>query len=138
MANDHDILIRISGETYRLQPDKPESIQKIPWAQRKRLIDVLEAIKKAEYVDSADSQESEPESSSQDIKPIKSEQKKAQENVSPPKSAAPDRPPADSDMLMQRLLAEQQGQRKKLPTKAGIYKWFLIIFAVIMLLILLF
>ena len=139
MAKQEDIWVRIDGQTHRLRPDNPESMRQIPWTQRKRLMDVLEVLKKAEYVDL--------ETTSSENNPAV---KTPGHQMSTPKavnaqssSRHTQQPPEhnhssqDSDAMMQRFLAEQKSHKSSIPTKAGIYKWFLIIFAVIFLLVLL-
>ncbi|MCW8870600.1 MAG: hypothetical protein OQK49_07835 [Proteobacteria bacterium] len=138
MNGKDDILLKIDGQTHLLRPDDPESLRKIPWSQRKRLIDVLEQIKKAEYVASN-------VSATEKHRPVK-ELTNRISNVSKDTAATTPQntqqseehhhPPQDSDALMQRFLTEQKKHKSSLPTKASIYKWFLIIFAVIFLLIL--
>lgn len=123
MNKDDDILIRIGGKTHRLHDDNPQSLQKIPWPQRKRLISLLEAMKKADYVELGPTGDSQTQ-----IETLKPET---------PVSANTEKPmPQDSDAMMQRFLAEQQSHKSSIPSKAAVYKWFLIIFAIIFILVL--
>jgi len=146
MPNEDDIIVRINGQTHRLRTGEPESLRKIPWPQRKRLIEVLEAIKKAEYIDPFHAQdatshkpETVPDSSqiSQAItnkpKVVAHSSRKSVNSTSKHNNSA-----LDGDVLMQRFLAEQQTHKSSIPSKSTVYKWFLIIFAVILLLVLVF
>ncbi len=123
MNKDDDILIRIGGKTHRLQDDDPQSLQKIPWPQRKRLISLLEAMKKADYVEPGPTGDSQTQ-----IETLKPETR-VRANAEKPM-------PQDSDAMMQRFLAEQQSHKSSIPSKAAVYKWFLIIFAIIFILVL--
>lgn len=130
MTKDDDILIRIGGKTYRLR-DEAESLRKIPWSQRKRLIEILEAMKQAEYVVVKDQPPPEARTTTA-IKPVATLKPKP---TRPPRPTE-QQPPQDTDAMMQRFLAEQKNYKSSIPTKASVYKWFLIIFAVIFLLVL--
>jgi len=132
MTKEDDILVRIGGQTHRLRVDDPQSLQKIPWSQRKRLIEVLEAMKKAEYIDTATAETAK-------VKPMTDESPTSANKLKPVAQMKPDipNPPIqDSDVMMQRFLAEQKNYKRSIPGKAAIYKWFLIIFTVIFLLVL--
>lgn len=133
MTKDDDILIRIGGKTYRLRDDVV-SLRKIPWTQRKRLIEILETMKQAEYVPAKDQQP--PQSNEISTMPAVAKLKTKQ--AKPEKPATQQQPPQDAEAMMQRFLAEQHGHRSSIPSKTSVYKWFLIIFSVILLLVLIF
>lgn len=136
MPEQDNILVRIDGKTYRLDSDKPASLIKIPWPQRKRLIDILEAMKAAEYVETERSQKAEPQKdqpreSTQAVKLTKDVDSELKQVSTPSNTNA-----QDSDVLMQRFLAEQKNHKHSIPDKRSIYKWFLITFVIIFILVL--
>ncbi len=133
MSKDDDILIRIDGKTYRIREDKPALLKRIPWSQRKRLLSLLEAVKKAEYID-REGPKATPEKPAvkQTISLIK---RRANQSNQVNKNS---NTVLDSDALMQRFLAEQKQHKNTIPGKADVYKWFLIIFTFILLLVLIF
>ncbi|GAA4817744.1 hypothetical protein GCM10011365_12490 [Marinicella pacifica] len=138
MPEKEDILVRIGDKTYRLDSDDPAALKKIPWPQRKRLIEVLEAMKAAEYVDSSRRQKSETlqdqaRQSRQALKRVKDIDSTTSQTATSLNSNT-----QDSDILMQRFLAEQKSYQHNIPDKRSIYKWFLIIFSLILLLVLIF
>ena len=140
MPDNTDILIRIDGQTHRIDPRNPASIKKIPWPQRKRLIEVLESIQAADYV--AREPAPGPDKKTADFDkpgPVPAKQSTEQNALEQTgqTTAQSQSESRDMDAVMQRLLTEQTDQRTKIPSKASVYKWLLIIFAVIYLLILL-
>ena len=126
-----DISISINGKTHRINIDDPAAISRIPWEDRKQLIQVLEAIRQAEHVRPT------PDKS---VKTVQSTQVPALKSVSKP--AKPGKVPQahaeDIDVIMSQLIIEERKNRTQIPDRGVVIKWMLIIFAVIVLLSLLF
>lgn len=141
----NQITITINDKTHRFNVDDVEAIRALPWSERKQLIDLLENIKQAEYVKSADtnfSATASPVSKNQPNgtdQPIISTNK--QQVIKPSKPASqtnaakldPEIKASEKDVddLMTRLILEQKSSHRPVPEKAAVIKWVLLVFAVI-------
>ncbi|KAA3641436.1 MAG: hypothetical protein DWP95_06850 [Proteobacteria bacterium] len=140
MTEKEDIAVTIEGQKYHLDVNRPQSFQQIPWAQRKRLIHLLQLMQAADYVDPEKNKKNDSQQAT-NSKPNQPTQ--LTKKVIKPQLKNPQIPPhqntptQDSDVLMQRFLAEQKSHKHTIPSKASIYKWFLIVFAIIFIVILL-
>ncbi len=123
--------ITINGKTHQLTADNVEAMKQIPWSERKALIQLLEAIKQAEHV-----VKPKPESELPAVQRSMTRIKQATEQ--PPKlDPGVKKSAADVDDIMNQLLM-QQPQKSSVPDKQVVYKWFLIIFVVVVLLSMIF
>ena len=139
--SESNINITIAGKSYQINPQDKASIAQIPWQERKKLIELIEVIKQAEHVNTKSVDSIEEVKSAATVLP------KPQRLVVPQKGASPiekilgdgSRAPAkdDADLIMQQLIMEQKGG-SKIPEKKEVYKWMVGIFAVIILLMLIF
>ncbi len=141
MSKDQIITITINGHTHRFNNGDFEAIKKLPWPERKALIELLENIKQAEYVKPIKDVEVEDAKfevnlQSASVASNTSLSKKAQ-NIAQTKqlnqTLDSQIKPSDKDVdeLMSRLIVEQKQTHSSVPDKASVYKWLLIVFAVI-------
>jgi len=139
------ITITINDRTHRFKADDIEAMRDLPWAERKQLIDLLENIKQAEYI-----QAEKPTELSTDagfnLSPnaaVKSSPKTTATQADQ-SSALPQLDPEiktsekDVDDLMVRLILEQKKNHKPVPDKSSVLKFLLIVFAIIIVLALIF
>jgi hypothetical protein len=126
-----DISISINGKTHRIDIKDPEGIRQIPWEDRKHMIAVLDAIRQAEHV----KQPSQPDIRA--VAPIKTANQTTGQTTRKPEAAAHNKP-EDIDVLMSQLIIEDRKNQTQIPDRVVVIKWMLLIFAVIVLLSLLF
>lgn len=153
--SDEVIQILIGGKAYALKANDPESLKKLPWSDRKQLIELLENIKQAEYVKAAMSRDK--TTINQAKNPVTSVAAKSQvktnhlpatnsndANFKQAQKSQPQLDPSikpsdqDADDLMARLILEQQQHQKPIPDKSAVLRVMLIVFAVIIALMLIF
>ena len=146
------ITITINDKTHQFKAGDVDAMRDLPWPERKQLIDLLENIKQAEYVKSADanfSPTTSPGSKNQSYgsdQAINSTTK--QQVIKPPTPAsqtnAAKLDPAikasdkDVDDLMNRLILEQKGSHQPVPDRSTVIKLLLLVFAIIIALALIF
>lgn len=148
MNKSTDIVIKINNKTHCFNSDDMEAMRQLPWPERKALIELLEKIKQAEYVkpvkevfeddakfvtnpDSAtNSSANLNKKITQNRTPISGYDKKLDPKIKPSD--------ADLDDLMSRFIVEQKQSHQTVPDKSSVYKWLLIVFAVIIGLVLIF
>ncbi len=116
--------ITINGKTHQLSADNIEAMKQIPWPERKELIQLLDAIKQAEHVTKA-KQSVEDKPVRQTITPINKMVKPLPKLDQEVKKSS-----ADVDDIMNQLIIQQQ-QKSSVPDKQDVYKWFLIVFVLI-------
>lgn len=162
MSN-NKITITINGVTHQFQTGDIQAMRNLPWSERKQLIELLESIKQAEFVNAAQSSETtsaiESATSQQQVtlnNSVETEPKKLKSTAKSPNKnqyvkqnishspKAPQLDPSikasdkDADDMMQRLILEQQKDQQRIPDKSAVIKVMLIVFAVIIGLILIF
>lgn len=146
MTDKKPILIRINDKTYKLNPNNLSSLKAMPWEARKELINLLEQVKQAEYVKPQKQPADDEPKSKHDASAVISTEVKRPE-TKPVIASKQQKPtldksvkPSDSDVddIMNRLILEQKSTHQTVPDKSSVYKWFLILFIVIVLLAMLF
>ena len=147
-----EIKITINGTTHTFNNGDEPSVKDMPWSDRKKLIDLLERIKQAEYIKKPELNEQSPDKqTTSDGDQLKADQirqrlKQAKANKTniPPKNVMPSLDPSikasenDVSDLMNRLILEEKQHHKPVPDKSMVVKLFLVIFVVIILLAVLF
>ena len=130
------IKITIDGKTHEFMSGDHQAMKNMAWQDRKKLIDLLETIKQAEYVKEAKSPEIETEklTSTPTIDP----EFKTNKNNSdqPDHTVKPGQ--GDVDALMNRLILEDKKHQSNIPDKSVVIKWMLIILAVVLLIAVIF
>jgi len=126
-----DISISINGKTHRFNLNDPEGIRQIPWEDRKQLIGVLDAIRQAEHV----KQPKQPNIRA--VAPIKPADKTTGQAARQTQTAAQNKP-EDIDVLMSQLIIEDRKNQTPIPDRGVVIKWMLVIFAIIVIISLLF
>jgi|GEM_PF-1375603 len=151
--NETDILIKINGKVHRIIKGDTQAIKKMPWKDRKQLVELLEEIKQAEFIkpkntDGTSSDASlEPSSSVSDIPSNKSRDtatKISQSTIDSIHSTDSKHKPQkldpqvkssekDVDDLMARLILEQKqnNHHQSVPDKSSVIKLLLIVFVII-------
>lgn len=130
------IKITIDGKTHEFMAGDHQAMKNMAWQDRKQLIDLLENIKQAEYINqSTPVQEPEqPES----IKPTLPTQSKSQEKPKVDMDQASRPGQGDVDALMNRLILEDKKHQSNIPDKGVVVKWMLIILAIVLLIAVIF
>ena len=128
------VTIILQGKTYSLKLSDPESIRKIPGAERRQLISVLKEIeiqdKLAENAIRAATEKTSAPTHAKDV---------ASNVIADRQEARPERLGAgDVDELMARLIMEERKNQKPPLTPKTFYKWMVIILLVIVALIYIF
>lgn len=152
------ITFSINDVTHRFNLRDKASIRKIPWQDRKRIIKVIEHIKQAEHVTKKSSEPLTTPTNLPQTNRVQLPQNATSVSVNEAASKltikSTDEPPAalfkhgmepkpeqekdDIDVLMQQLLMQQPPGSNGIPDKKSVYKWFLIVIAVIFFLALIF
>ena len=120
-----NITFIVNGQVYKVDTNNRKSMQKIAAADRLQLIHALETLKNMD----ATEHQAQPELKTPPVPQMQTSA--AQNNPRPHRTGS-----GDADLMMQQLIMEQKQQHKEIPDRNVIYKWFLIIFAVILLLVL--
>lgn len=141
MNDEKDISITINNQSHHFKSNDIEAMRKLPWSERKLLIELLENIKQAEFVKPVkepvfeDANFDEPEEPAIDSSIVLSKKitdKNSLKNVRTKTLDSQVKPSdADVDDLMSRLIVEQKQSSSSVPDKSAVYKWLLIVFAVI-------
>ncbi|WP_223787972.1 hypothetical protein [Marinicella meishanensis] len=143
-----DITITINGETHRFKSGDAEAMQNMPWPQRKKLIDLLESIRQAEFVAAAQSQAAaEPVSPQPSQQPVVS--KTAPKQRQPAATQLKPTPTKPSDLgvdasrqspedLMQQLIMQEKQHSHSIPDRLTVVKYMLAVIVLIILLSMLF
>ncbi len=145
----NDITIKINGQTHQFNTDDTEVIRKLPWQERKQLIELLEKIKQAEYIkpaknDGVEQGVKNATHNSLNKAPVDSSALKVNKthqletnlravDVTSEKKLDPAIKPSEADVdgIMKRLILEQKKQHPTVPDKSIVVKWLLIIAVVI-------
>mgnify|MGYP000398000544 CR=1 FL=1 len=134
--NEEKVTIVISGKRYDIDTSDKESIQAMPWKDRKVLIGLLDTIQQAEHIKPQEpAVEPEPTiEPARKLGPQKTAvQIKAHDLNTKPRLDPEIKPSeADIDSMMERFVMEGQKDRPKIPDKSSIYKLLLIIMAVLL------
>ena len=159
--SENQITITINGKSHQFKAGDVDAMRDLPWSERKQLIELLENIKQAEYVKAAKSESDPIEAHTKyesDTKSDASFQNNSTDSTSinhidlnqaslkSPKNTAstPQLDPSikasekDADDVMARLILEQKQHHKPIPDKSSVLKVMLIVFAVIIVLMLIF
>ncbi|WP_154224052.1 hypothetical protein [Marinicella rhabdoformis] len=128
--SENKVTIVLSGKRFDLNLNDKASIQEMPWKDRKQLISLLETIKEAEHIKPKAEDKIQPDNHVANIN--------SEPATTPPPTTAvkldPEVKPseADIDSMMERFVMEGQKDRPKIPDKSSIYKFLLIIMAVLL------
>ena len=142
----NQITITINGVTHKFQTGDVDAMRDLPWSERKQLIELLENIKQAEYVQAEKPTELSTDagfnSNSSPIPQSLTKNTATQVNQSskPPQFDAVKLDPEikasekDVDDLMTRLILEQKKKHQPIPDKSSVIKLLLLVFAIIIVL----
>ena len=125
--NEEKVTIVIAGKRYDIDSSDKESIQGMPWKDRKVLIGLLDTIQQAEHI--------KPQVKTPKVPPATTTavQIKSQE-ISTEPQLDPEIKPSETDIddMMERFIMEGEKDRPNIPDKSSVYKWLLIIMAVLL------
>jgi len=139
----NQITITINGVTHKFQSGDVDAIRDLPWSERKQLIELLENIKQAEYVQAEQPTELSIDAglnSSSNAAPqslSKTTATQVNQSSKPPQPDPVKLDPEtktsekDVDDLMTRLILEQKQNHQPVPDKSSVVKLLLIVFAII-------
>ena len=127
------ITIIIGDNTHQINPNDQASILNIPWQERKKIIDIIELIKQSEHV-----KKPATDPVAKDVSPARENQtiatqlkvpsiKTTDVDFNPSKKSLSD---TEVDQIMQQIIMTQK-TTTKIPEKKDVYKWLLIVLAVI-------
>lgn len=124
--SDNKVTIVIAGKRYDIDTSDKESIQAMPWKDRKVLIGLLDTIQQAEHI--------KPQEPQNTVEPTKTARPIKVEVVSTKPQLDPEIKPSETDIdgMMERFIMEGEKDRPKIPDKSSVYKWLLIFMAVLL------
>jgi len=122
MMQQQKITFIVNGQVYKVDINDRRTLQKIAKVDRLQLIHALETLKNVD--------EAEPQVA---VEPVKTPVQPAMKSPTPPQPHRTGK--GDVDSLMQQLIMEQKPQHTNIPDKTAVYKWFLIFFVVLVILI---
>lgn len=145
-----EITITVNGKTHQFKAGDLAAFKSIPWSERKQLIDLLESIKQAEFVQADNKPTHEVtldstfnQNSPTDSTAVRQHVRKPSPNDQfTPKGTPLHNPQLDPQIkaseqdvndLMHRLIVEQKKHHKSIPDKSIVIKLLLAVFVVIIL-----
>ena len=130
---DQKITFIVNGKVYKVDTNDRTSLQKIAPADRLQLIHTLESLKNVQASAPTQAAVTKPAQSAQ-TKPV------PRSLAQPVKNNQAETPvhrtgKGDADAYMQQLIMQQKNQNTEIPDKNTVYKWFLIFFVVLVILV---